>query len=82
MTFGSSVGAALLGFMLTGIGYAEGVTMTETLKSNLLFISILVPSLFSIGHAALQLFFGLNEEKYREIVVELKERNKASVSAE
>lgn len=82
LTFGSSVGAALLGFMLTGIGYAEGVTMTETLKSNLLFISIMVPSLFSIGHAALQLFFGLNEEKYREIVVELKERNKASVSAE
>lgn len=82
LTFGSSVGAALLGFVLTGIGYAEGVTITDALKSNLLFIGIMVPSLLSLGHAALQLLFGLNDKKYHEILKDLDKHNKVSDSVE
>lgn len=71
LTAGSALGAALLGFALNGIGYAEGVEITETIKSGLIFWGILAPSLMSVGHAVIQMFFGLDRKKYDQIMIEL-----------
>lgn len=73
LTAASSVGIALLGIALSGIGYEEGVNLTSELKSSLIFIGIMVPSLLTLGHAVIQAFFGLNDKKYKEILAELQE---------
>lgn len=77
LTAGSAFGAALLGFALDGIGYADGVTITETIKTGLIFWGVMAPSIMSIAHAVIQMFFGLDKKTYDKVVKELAEREAA-----
>ena len=82
LTLGSAIGSALLGFALTGIGYADGVTITSTIKYGLVFWGVMAPSLMTVAHAILQMFFGLDKKKYDKISAELAERDAAEAAAE
>ncbi len=78
LTAGSAFGAALLGFALSGIGYSEGVALTQGLKGGLIFWGVMFPSILCFAHAGVQAFFGLNDKKYQTIVADLKRREAAA----
>lgn len=67
LTAGSAIGTAIVGFCLNLIGYSEGVALTESLKSGLLFIGMMAPAVFCALHAGIQCFFGISDAKYAEI---------------
>ncbi len=78
LTAGSAFGAALLGFALEGIGYAEGVAITEVIKTGLIFWGVMAPSLMAIAHGVVQMFFGINQKTYKQVVKDLNERKLAA----
>lgn len=80
LTAGSAFGAALLGFALDGIGYAEGVVITDAIKNGLIFWGVMAPSIMSILHAAVQCFFGINKKKYDQIKADLAKRNSTELA--
>ena len=67
LTAGSAIGTAVVGFCLGTIGYTEGVALTDSLKSGLLFIGLMAPSILCAVHAGIQCFFGISDTKYAEI---------------
>jgi len=74
LTAGAAVGGAIVGFALDAIGYVEGIALTPELKSKLLVIGLVVPAVLAVGHAVIQLFYGINEKKYAQIKAEIAAR--------
>jgi Na+/melibiose symporter-like transporter len=77
LTFGGSFGAAVIGFALGRIGYAEGITFTDTLRNNLFLISVLIPSVIAIAHAFMQSFYGMSEKQHVKILEEIRAKTSA-----
>lgn len=83
LTAGSAFGAALLGYALAGIGYADGAALTDNLKNGLIFWGVAAPSFMTIAHALIQLFgFGMSEMQYQKMMAEMKEREEVGKTDE
>lgn len=77
LTAGTALGGFILGICLDMIGYREGIDMTDHMKTNLIFIGVLLPSLVCVGHAIIQMFLGINDKQYKVMLAELAERDAA-----
>ncbi len=56
------------------MGYEEGIQMDAAMKAGLLWVGLMIPSFLTIGHAVLQMFFGLSDKQYKVVKAELNAR--------
>lgn len=74
LTAATALGGFFLGIALNNMGYEEGIQMDAAMKAGLLWVGLMIPSFLTIGHAVLQMFFGLTDKQYKVVKAELDAR--------
>ncbi len=71
LTFGSAVGGFIFGLLLENSGYVANAVQSASVLNTMLSLAFIVPAVLMIASAVLQLFFGLNDKKLNDIILEI-----------
>jgi GPH family glycoside/pentoside/hexuronide:cation symporter len=74
LKFGSALGGALPGFVLSGIGFVANEVQSESSLEGIRAMSTLMPAAFFFFGGVILLFYKLNKELLHRIELELLDR--------
>jgi GPH family glycoside/pentoside/hexuronide:cation symporter len=75
---GWSLGSAMVGWILTAIGFQANVAQSGTTLSGMVLLFTIIPAVFTIISGLLIIGYPLTDEKMKQIELELSQRKELS----
>lgn len=77
ITIGAALGAQIMGILLDASGYAANQVQSDQTMKMLLMLAFVVPSIVTLVHMVLHMFFGLSDRRLEQCMQEVREKNTA-----